>query len=304
MLAPLIDRSRVSAVLTLALGLVVAALLPLGLILSGAVAAFVTLRRGATDGVVVCLAGLALLAVMTAAAGYPPGSGLLLPTAFLVAAVISAWALDRGRSLTLALWVMAALALAALLVFWLAVDSPEQFWRGLFDDVVQAAAQSGQAELAAQLAAMAEALQWRGVTGQFFGSLFLMLALSLFWGRSWQARLVNPEGFRQEFRALSLGKPLALGSAAMFMLAAALGNDLALSVAAVLLYVWLVPAFALIHWLVARSRLGTGWLWAAYLLCVLTWGGNNMLFLLFPLAAMLNEYLDFRRRGPTGTGGD
>ncbi|MEM1091571.1 MAG: hypothetical protein AAF552_13580 [Pseudomonadota bacterium] len=304
MLAPLIDRSRVSAILTLALGLVVAALLPLGLVLAGAVAAFVALRKGITEGLLVSAGGLILLAVMTAAAGYPPGNGMLLPAAFLGAALVSAWTLDTGRSLTLSVWTMAALALLALLLFWLAVESPEQFWRALFDEVVQAAAESGQSDLAAQLGAMAEALQWRGVTGQFFGSLFLLLTLSLFWGRSWQARLVNPEGFRQEFQALTLGKPLALGSAAAFMLAAALGLDLPLSIAAVLLYVWLVPAFALIHWLVARAGLGTAWLWAAYVLCVLTWGGNNTLFLLFPLAAMLNEYLDFRRRGSSEAGGE
>ncbi len=303
-MAPLIDRSRLSAILMLALGLVVAALLPLGLVLAGAVAAFVTLRKGLAEGLVVTATGLILLAVMTAAAGYAPGNGMLLPTAFLAAALASAWTLDQSRSLTLAVLTMAGLALLALLLFWLAVDSPEQFWRALFDEVVQAAAESGQSDLAAQLGQMAEALQWRGVTGQFFGSLFLLLTLSLFWGRSWQAKLVNPEGFRQEFQALSLGRPLALGSAAAFMLAAALGQDLPLSIAAVLLYVWLVPAFALIHWLVARAGLGAAWLWAAYLLCALTWGGNNMLFLLFPLAAMLNEYLDFRRRGPRGAGGE
>ncbi len=295
MLVTLIDRSRITAALMVALGLVLALIVPLAYVLSGAVAAFVTLRRGKTDGLVVAFGGLAILGLLTAAMGYPPGTGVLLPGMFLAASVVVAWALEQSRSLALSMWVATALALLALLVFWLSLDSPQAFWQGLFDQVVQAAAESGQQELAAQLAQMSGGLQWRGVTGQFFGSLFLLLVLGLFWGRSWQARLVNPGGFSQEFSQLRLGRVLALVSALAFMGAAAAGLDFALSVAAVMLYVWLVPAFSLIHWLVRRYQLGRPWIWTAYLLCIMTWIGSNSLFLLFPLAGMLNEYLDVRR---------
>ncbi|MFK7956693.1 MAG: hypothetical protein AB8B96_11390 [Lysobacterales bacterium] len=300
MLVPLIDRSQAAAILTLALSLVLALVMPLAYILCGAVAGFVTLRKGVSQGGIAVVGGLFGLGVVTASMGYPPGTGLMMPGCLLAASVVVAWSLDQTRSLAVAVWTATAVTLVGLLMFWVSLESPEAFWRGLFDEVVQATAQSGQSDLSQQLETMSAGMQWRGVTGLFFGSLFLMLITGLFWARSWQARLVNPQGFQQEFRLLKLGRALALMSALAFMGAAAAGLDLALSVAAVLLYVWLIPAFSLIHWLVARYQLGRGWIWAAYIICALTWIGSSTMFLLFPLAGMLNEYLDFRQ--PPGAG--
>ncbi len=304
MLVPLIDRSRVTAIMVVALGLILAIVLPLAYVFCGAVAGFVTLRKGLSQGVVAAGGGLFVLGVIVASMGFPPGDGLLLPGCFLAASVMVAWSLEQTRSLSVAVWAATAVTVVGLLAFWLSIESPEAFWRGVFDELIQAANQSDRSDLAQQLETMSARLQWRGVTGQVFAIYFLMLITGLFWARSWQARLVNPSGFQQEFRLLKLGRPLALMSAMAFMGAAAAGLDMALSVAAVLLYVWLIPAFSLIHWLVARYELGRGWIWAAYVLCAMTLIGNNTLFLLFPLAGMLNEYVDFRRPPNGGRGGE
>ncbi|MEM9533427.1 MAG: hypothetical protein AAGA23_21070 [Pseudomonadota bacterium] len=293
MLASLIDRSRVTSALLVSLGIGI----PMGLVLSGAVVSLATLRRGATDGVVVAIGGLAVFVALTAFAGFAPGSGALTPAAFMAASIVIAVGLRNTRSLAFAVWMAVAATLTWLLAFWLSVTSPAEYWRGLFEQLIRSFSETGQVEFAAQLKALSEKIAWRGVTGQVFGTLFVLLALALFWGRSWHARLANPGGFQAEFHELELGRLGALTAAALFMAAAATGHELVLSAAAIMLYVWLVPAFALIHWQVKRRELGSGWLWAAYLVCVFSLGGNNMIFLAFPLVGMLNEFLSFRR-GP------
>lgn len=290
MLAQIVDRNRLSAAFFVAAGLLV----PLGVVFSAGVTSLVTLRRGWVDGLTVGLLGFGVIAGLLAFAGPTLDWGVLIQGALLVAVVAMAQLLRQMQALAAALWLALAFCLSGVLIYWMVADDPVGYWQRAFGQLLdQFAARGG--NLSDSERAMLDSLQWRGVTGHVFGCCFLMVSAGLFIGRGWQAKLVNPGGFRQEFHWLRLGRGLALGSAAVFMASGILQQDLLLNLAAVLIYVWMIAGFSVIHGLVGVLELGSGWLWLVYGLTVLTWAGASPLFLVVPLAGLVNEFVDLRR---------
>lgn len=117
----------------------------------------------------------------------------------------------------------------------------------------------------------AEVMAWLALwlTAFMGAGLFLQTCLGLFLARSWQAKLYNPGGFRTEFHALRVSRPLVYG-ATLSLLALALtgGSQWPLvRLAAVLLMVILfLQGLAVMHALLARSRAGEVWMLGVYAL--------------------------------------
>lgn len=123
-------------------------------------------------------------------------------------------------------------------------------------------------------------------------SQFAIALASLMLGRSWQATLFNPGGFRKEFHGLRLSLPVALGLAAAIVILPQLGLN-SLLTGAVLGAPLVLAGIALVHGVIGRRGLSGGWLVGFYLL-VLVLGPS--LFLLLVVIAIFDSWMDFRGR--------
>ncbi len=296
MLARFVDSRRFHATLIIAMGTA----FPPAFVFGGAAAALVTLRRGLIEGLVLALIGWSAVVALLALVGHPPDAALAGMLGVLAAIVLMAAVLGRYAALHAAIWVGVALALAGLTVFWLAVADPVSYWRDAFERTLEALIAQMRASGGAppdedRLRLVVEAQPWRVASGTMFATLLLIGCVSLFLGRSWQARLVNPGGFRGEFHRLRLKRPLAAATAACFILVPLWPWDWMLNVAVVLLTVWTVQGFAVIHGLIGiLTATGGGWLVVVYALSVAGWLTANPLVIAVPLLGLINEFFDVR----------
>lgn len=291
-LAALIMAGRWQAAGVAALAAFLALWLPPLFILSGAVLALVTLRRGATEGaLVLALASLgsALLVWPTLGSVVPVQRAILL---FWLPTWLLAVVLRSTVSLARALHTAVLLGGAAVLGFYLVMGSPETWWTEWLNEIHRALeqAQPG-AEPVAREQLLAVIRAWAPVIpGLLVAGFVLSVLFGLFLGRWWQALLFNPGGFRQEFHELRLGQPLALITAALFAVVLITGHPLAANLALVLGTVYILQGIAVVHGVVARAGLSSAWLVAFYLLMIL------LLSQLVMVVGIIDAWVDFRSR--------
>jgi hypothetical protein len=235
------------------------ALVPMLNLLSGAVVALVTLRKGWQEGFLVML-----WALLPALLQWYVGDAS--PVFMLVAALLSAHVLRSSQS-----W-QAVLVLLLLLGLGTQLSLPLQpRYVAQVTQVIERMLNEGQS---LQLAD-AEALQTAGVDEvvalllHFYGAYHMTLFVAcLALGRYWQASLYNPGGFRQEFHSLRLDPRL--GGLLLALVAAGEAGMQPLSAVMPLLCVApMVNGLALCHHVVAQRKMGTSWLGLAYLLVLL-----------------------------------
>lgn len=276
-LAGFILRGRLSATLFI----VGTSLVPFVAWLGCAAVSLVVLRRGpAEGGLVISGAVLALAALEMVLSGHPGGvAGLVLLVwmpVFLVSVVLRA-----TISLPLALLTGTTLAVLGLVIWHLSVPDPEAFWR-------------------MQLAVLEQDMgedqfnQVMDIFGQHLVSfmalgLWLNVLVGLLLGRSWQAALYNPGGFRDEFHNLRLDWRLAAVSLLVMLMAVSTGPGLLNGVSLLLAGLFAVQALAMSH-AVVRGR---GWhaalLIVPYLLLPIA-------FMAVALLGILDAWFDIRRR--------
>jgi len=273
-------------------------LAPLSLV-SGAVVALVTLRKGPVPGLqvagaaalVTVLAGQLVFGHFVAALAF----ALLLWVPMLVLALV----LRYTRSLASTL--QAALLFGAVLVLFYVIgfDDPKAEWKTLLETVLGGFFEAQEIDEASR-AALVEAMA-RWMTGTLAAAYFLQLAASLLLARWWQSLLYNPGGFRQEFHALRLSRWLAVAAVPLF---AAVFFDglpdllryLALPVAAA----FFVQGLALAHGQLAAFNAGPGWLIGIYALLVVA---PPYAFTALTTAGYADAWMDFRARMAKRMGG-
>ena len=303
-LASYASKGRWQAVtVTAVAALLTPLLLPLSM-LSGGVVALTTLKVGTLQGLQ--LVGLAMLAVVAVSLFLPaPLNGGTLALTVLMLIWLPVWALsvnlrrraDQGQSALLA----SVFGMMVVMSFHLITESPAQWWEGFaLEYFSQVSEQLAPAE---RLQFEANVSQTAGImTGISAMGLSITLLLSLMLGRWWQALLVNPGGFGEEFRALRIGrKPtliiMLMMAAAVFSGASGLGQDLMM----VAMVPFMMQGTALLHALVKKSGASRGWLIAMYLLLVFA----GPIALLLALAGALDNWFDFRAYAdPKGGAGD
>ncbi len=128
-------------------------------------------------------------------------------------------------------------------------------------------------------------------TAAFYMTLSVIL---LMLGRSMQARLYNPGGFREEFHALRISRNAALPLVGLILLVN-LVEGLPTAWTFYLAAPFLFAGLALAHALVAWKQASVLWLVATYVLLVFP----AMMYLLIVLA-MIDSWCDFRGRLPRG----
>jgi hypothetical protein len=141
--------------------------------------------------------------------------------------------------------------------------------------------QAGQAEYTAE--------QVVDLLLSFYGAYHaFMVTICMMISRSWQAKLYNPGGFRQEFHLLRFDPRVMI-----LLLGLILAGLLDIPPLDGLLPLFsvapMIAGLAIAHWIVAKKKLGTPWL----VLCYLT------LFMMAPaiiLLGLADSVLDLRRR--------
>lgn len=292
MLARFVDKGRLNAILLVMLGVTIAP----AFLLAGAAAALATLRRGLADGLLIAVAGWSVVAALIVGGGQslPPPMGAML--VMLLAAVSLSLTLKKTGSLALTLVSGTAMALLALSLVWWSMDDPVGFWRQTFSNTLDQLIASGAEISEVDKQAFLDSLQFQAFTGNIIAMLMLLIAGSVFWGRSWQARLVNPGGFRREFQSLQLGRSLAAISAAIFMGAAVMEPGWLLNAAAIVIWLWVLQGLSVIHAIVVGLKASAGWLVATYVVLAFGWSVGIPVALVVPLLGLINQFNDLRAK--------
>lgn len=292
-IAVFVMRGRSAAVLIAASTAVLFWLFPPLLIVSGAVVALVTLRRGAAEG--------ALLAVLAgssagALAGLLLGLGAMWPMVSVLLACwtplwILAWLLRATVSLSVTLRAVALLGLLGVGGFYLVLGDPAVWWNQALDGLRQGltALPSGERATLEQLLDLLRS--WAPLLpGQAVSAALLFVLAGLLLGRWWQALLFNPGGFRPEFHQLCLGRPLALLALVLFGAAVLSGWPVLSNLVLVLGTLYSVQGIAVTHALVFKLRLSPAWLLLLYLFLV------PLLSQLVMALGIADAWADFRTR--------
>lgn len=236
------------------------ALVPLLHVLSGAVVALVTLRKGWQEGFLVML--WALLPALLHLYGGDASAVFLL-----VAALVSGQALRSTQSWQAALVAITLLGLATQLSLAFQSGYVAQV-TSLFEQMLSEG-RSLQLPEADGSMAPADAGELVALLMYFYGTWHMAVFVAcLALARHWQALLYNPGGFRQEFHSLRLdarfgGLLLALLAAGEF------GLEPLASWVPLFCVAPLVSGLALCHYVVAHRRMGGSWLVLVYLLALL-----------------------------------
>ncbi len=241
-------RGRMQAIAVAATNLMLSLLLPPLSLVAAAVVALVTLRQGWREGLNTLLAsslaaGL-LGAIVLGDFVSPAGYGLML---WLPAWAV-ALALRHTRDLGWTFELMVVLGLIGVAsVYWISPDVAG-FWYARIEQAFGSWRGQAGVDLAqwqAYLAAVA-----RHMTGIVAAGIVSSLALSLLLARWWQALLYNPGGFRAEFLALRLHKPvayLALGLVGVAMVLEAQAREAVVNLLLVLAVLYVVAGTAILH---------------------------------------------------------
>lgn len=294
-LAAFTMRGRASAVLVMAVAAVLFWLFPPFMVVSAAALALVTLRRGAAESLLLLvLAGSAATGLAALVLGTPwPMLDVLLAgwlPLWLLALVLRATV-----SLARTLQVAAAFGLIGVLVCYLLLGDPATWWNSLLEPLRQEAARLGPTLPAAERDTLDRMLVLLGewapfLPGHLVSTILLSGLLALFLGRGWQAALFNPGGFRTEFHALRLGRPLA-GLALVLLAGALLSGWVPLTNLALPLSVlYTVQGIALVHALAFARGLSPAWLLLFYLLLL------PLLSQLVLVLGLADAWIDLRAR--------
>jgi len=133
----------------------------------------------------------------------------------------------------------------------------------------------------------------RQVLITMIAAIFMALTIAvLMLGRSMQAMLYNPGGFRQEFHALRISQSVTLGLVGLILLTNLI-EGLPESWIFYLAAPFAFAGLALVHALVAWKNASVVWLVAMYVLLIFP----TMMYLLI-LVAIIDSWYDFRSRLP------
>ena len=307
-IARLADRGPMTAASLAALLLVGAILIPAVMpaasilsmpfiIGSAAVVAFVILKRGesaALRGAGLCVALLILLSLLLY------GSAVQMPLiamVFWLPAVLAAIVLRRLVSLDLAVLAITGCGVLTAIGVHLLSGADGGLWKEPLAE--QLGRQLGGAEGLdeAQLTALVEGLA-NMMTGAMGVSVMSVALASLFVGRYWQAAMVRPGGFREEFHALSLGRNAALVCLAVVALSVGVEGRLWDALAIVAVFAFFVQGLAVAHALVRERGLAKGWLVGLYVFLLLP-----HTLLLVAALGLADNLFALRGRGGAAGGG-
>jgi len=292
-LASFVLRGPIQAILITVVTGVLAMIMPPLSILSGAAVALTTLRVGIRSGAMVVLGSIGLVAVL---AGLTPGN--MSPNTFYLSILwlvllATSWLLRETRSLAIITVTTGLMGMVGIAVTYLILGDVAGWWGGILPSLLEPAMQPGgplaDPELARQIM---EGLP-KVLTGYIAAGLVLNTVICLYLARSWQARLFNPGGFRNEFYEMRFGlKPALLSMTVLALVLVPMGglSSAAAEILIVVLSLYVIQGLAIIHAVVAKKKMHVAWLIVTYIVA---------LFIMPQVVALLglvDTWTDFRKR--------
>jgi len=266
----------------------------------GIVIALVTLRLGSRKGLLVL--SVAVAAALLAGQMQQMNTQISLDlwnSVYIWGLVwLSAGILYSRRSLILTLEVIGLVGLVTIVLFFTMVENPVQLCRELLEPMrpLLSQPQSGlsSVEIDEMLGGAAKIL-----AGSIEAYAIISALISLLIARSWQARLFNPGGLQQEFRALRVGKKAGVvtlaGIVAMYF-SPFMGEQFGLillnaSIVIGLLYV--IVGLGIAHDLLALRKNPGFWLVGLYALLIML---SKLAIPVLMTLALTDVWLDYRGR--------
>ncbi len=231
-------------------------LLPPFVILSSAVVALITLRKGRTEGfIVIAIAAIAGIVLGELAAGIPYYAVTYFLIQWLPIWLAATILRETGQPLR-AISFLGFVGIMAIILFYLFTDSPAAEWVVILENVLKPVIEMG------EKADQSILLENLGVISHYMSGIVVMsslasLSLALFLGRWWQANLYNPGGFRSEFLALRMPKNIALFTIVVVVFSfLGLGflSELAGNVMLPLLVLYLIAGVSVLHLLLSTLK--------------------------------------------------
>ncbi len=305
LLASFVMRGRMQATMAAAVLALLSLLLPPVTILSAAVVALVTLRRGLGDGAL-------LIAFSTLACGLLSllAFGAVVPVvSFVLLMWLPVWLLSgvlhSTRSLGMTLQVALLMGLVVIAAQYSQGGDPVASWREALEPFTRSLVEAGILVESDQEGLLQMMSAW--MPGLIAAGFLLQGMVSLLLARWWQSVIYNPGGFRSEFHQLRVGRPLAWITLLVLGVNAISGagsGQLVTYISILLIAGWFLQGLAVIHGIVGLRRANAGWLVGIYAL---------LLFAMPHVAALLalvgfaDAWIDLRARltpdpGPGGTG--
>ena len=251
-LAEYIMRGRIQAMLVASTLALISLVMPPVSIVSSASVALVTLRRGATEGLIVLACSTAIAAVL--------GFFLLGNYQFVLLYGMVLWVpvwlisiiLREGRYLSLAIEVAVLLGVLGVIGAYLYNAELATMWKSILSQMVPPKAPVE--DIQHTLDVLSHYMTGIIAAASVFGLLF-----GLFLGRWWQALLYNPGGFKQEFLSLNTHPRLAIGSVLVLVVASASSgalSEVAWNIAILLFVLYTFIGTAVLHTVFAAMKMG------------------------------------------------
>lgn len=251
-LAEYIMRGRMQAMLVASTLALISLVMPPVSIVSSASVALVTLRRGATEGLIVLACSTAIAAVL--------GFFLLGNYQFVLLYGMVLWVpvwlisiiLREGRYLSLAIEVAVLLGVLGVIGAYLYNAELATMWKSILSQMVPPKAPVE--DIQHTLDVLSHYMTGIIAAASVFGLLF-----GLFLGRWWQALLYNPGGFKQEFLSLNTHPRLAIGSVLVLVVASASSgalSEVAWNIAILLFVLYTFIGTAVLHTVFAAMKMG------------------------------------------------
>jgi hypothetical protein len=268
------------------LGLVVTLLLPAPQLISGAVMVLLALAKGMRFAVTAALVATAILAATSLILGGTLASVVVLMAGTWVPVMLLVLLLVTMRSLTLTLQVSIIAAVAAMLLFQIAVPDPAAFWQPYLD-VMGAAIREAGLQLDTELLT-AEIMTVSAVL--VFWMLYTAALLIGYWlysGLPWETTDFG------RFRDLNFGRVIALMMAVVSLLALVVGAAWLSNVAFVVFVMFMMQGLAFVHWLHGEGILPRFAVVAVYLLMPFL---QVLLIIVLAMIGYADAWIGFRHR--------
>lgn len=272
---------------------------------SNAAVALVALRKGAGQAMTVTLITSAVFSVVFFALS--ENAGLVYASTVMQwgLMIVLAATLTRSMSWAYTLQIILLIVVGGLIIFHLSVSDTKAFWEGT---------EFWKASVKPFAETLAEGQQWTDKeTANFLNAIPSWLAVgflldllvtsiaSLLIARYWQSLLFNKGGFGEEFRELSVGKIPAMAWLLSVLLFAVTQNQLIAGISLLGMAVFLLQGLAVIHGLVKKMQMNTGWLAAMYILLIPVFPSSAVMIVLLVLFGLIDNFADFRKTLGTKT---
>ena len=268
------------------LGLVVTLLLPAPQLTSGAILALLVLAQGARFAAIEAIVATGVLVVTSLIMGGSLASVIGLTAGTYVPVMLLAVLLVTMRSLTLALQMSVIVAVAALLIFQLAVPDPVAFWQPYLDQMALVIQENG-LQLDTQLLT-AEVMTVSAVL------VFWMLnSVALLFGYGLYQSLARETSNYGRFSDLSFGRVIAVVLVLAGLLTMVIDAAWIQNIAFILFVIFMMQGLAIMHWLRGEGMLPAIALVSLYVLLPFL---QILLVMALALVGFTDVWFDFRRR--------